>query len=88
MGWIERAKLRPEFVKPLLNAEKGAIIGPIETAEGYYFIRICNVMKEEKISFEKAAPAIERELKAKAIQKRREKYFKELREGAVIRILI
>ena len=88
MGWIERNKLRPEFIKPLQNAKKGDIAGPIETTEGYYFIRVCNIVKEETIPFEKAASVIEKELKEKAIRERREKYFKQLREGAVIRILI
>ena len=88
MGWIDRDKLRPEFAGPLSNAKKGDIIGPIEAPEGYYFIRICNLAASEQIPFEKAAPMIEKELREKAIRKRRETYINQLKEGAVIRILI
>ena len=88
MGWIDRDKLRPEFSEPLKNAKKGDIVGPIETPEGYYFIRICNIAGEERIAFEKAAPEIEKELREKAIKNKKNFYLRELKEGAVIRILI
>lgn len=88
MGWIDRDKLRPEFTNPLKEAQKGKIVGPIETPEGFYFIRVCNIAGEEKIPFDKVAPVIERELKEKAIQLRKERYIQHLKEGAVIRILI
>ena len=88
MGWIDRDKLRPEFTEPLKNAAKGTIAGPIETPEGYYFIRVCNLAGEEKIPFEKAAPLIEKELKEKAVETRKKMYIQQLKEEAVIRILI
>ena len=88
MGWLDRDKLRPEFAEPLKNAKKGDIIGPIETPEGYYFIRICNIAGKEKIPFDKAAPKIEKELRERAIQNKKRFYLRELKEGAVIRILI
>ena len=88
MGWIDRYKLRPECAEPLKNAKKGDIVGPIETPEGYYFIRICNISGEESIPFEKASQAIEKELREKAIRNKKNFYMRELKEGAVIRILI
>ena len=88
MGWIDRDKLRPEFAEPLKNAKKGDIVGPIETPEGYYFIRICNISGEESIPFEKASQAIEKELREKAIRNKKNFYMRELKVGAVIRILI
>ena len=88
MGWIDREKLRPEFAGALKNAKKGDIIGPVETPEGFYFIRVCNIAGEEKISFEKAAPEIEKELREKAIRNKKRFYLRELKEGAVIRTLI
>ena len=88
MGWIERDKLRPEFTKPLKNARKGMIVGPIDTPEGFYFIRVCDLAGEEKIPFEKAASQIEQELKEKAIQIRKKIYLHQIKEGAVIRMLL
>ena len=88
MGWIDRDKLRPEFAAPLASVKKGDIIGPVETPEGFYFIRISNLAAAEQIPFEKAAPLIEKELREKAIQERKEIYINRLKEGAVIRILI
>lgn len=88
MGWIDRDKLRPEFAGPLKDAKKGDIVGPIETPEAYYFIRVRGLAGEEKIPYEKAAPIIEKELREEAIQKRKKIYIDQLKEGAVIRILI
>ncbi|MBE6405659.1 MAG: hypothetical protein E7040_06530 [Lentisphaerae bacterium] len=88
MGWIDRDKLRPEFAAPLKNAKQGDIIGPVETPEGYYFIRVGKLAGEEQISYEKAAPEIEKELREKAIQYRKRIYLQELKDGAVIRLLI
>ena len=47
-----------------------------------------NLAGEEKIPFEKAAPLIEKELKVKAVETRKKMYIQQLKEEAVIRILI
>ena len=88
MGWIDRDKLRPEFSAALRNAEKGSITGPVETPEAFYFIRISNIAPAEKIPFEKALPEIEKELRYQEIRNRKDKYINDLKENAVISILI
>ena len=88
MGRIDRSKLRPEFAGPLSNAKKGDIVGPVETGEGYYFIRVSDIIEEKEISYEKVAPGIEKELREKAFKQRKQFYLNRLKEGAVIRILI
>lgn len=88
MGWIDRDKLRPEFEAALKNTQKGEIAGPVETPEAFYFIRLSDLAAAEKVPFEKAYPEIEKELRNAAILKRKEKYITELKEQAVIEVLI
>ena len=88
MGWIDRDKLRPEFAEALKEKTKNSITGPVETPEGFYFIRIMDTAPAEKIPFEKAYEEIERELRSKAIKERKEKYIRNLKESAVIQIQI
>lgn len=88
MGWIVRDKLRPEFSEVLRTAEEGKIVGPVETPEGYYFIRVTGIIPAEKVPFEKAAPEIERQLREKAVKERKKFYIDQLKEYAVIRMLI
>lgn len=40
LGWIECSELRPEFADEVKGKKVGTIIGPIETDEGTYFLRI------------------------------------------------
>lgn len=84
MGWIDRDKLRPEFSEALKEVKKGEIVGPVETPEGFYFIRICDIVAAEKVPFEKAAPTIGKKLKEKAVNERKKIYMEQLKEGAVI----
>ena len=87
MGWIDRDKLRPEFAEPLNNVKTGDIVGPVETPEGFYFIRVSNIAPAEKIPFEEAARTIEKTLKEKAVNERKHSYIEKLKGGAVILML-
>ena len=85
VGKIEMNKLRPEFLAVLKNAEKNEIKGPVETPEGFYFIRVNGISREEKLPFEKVSREIHDSLRRAALEKNRNDYKAELLSEAVVR---
>jgi parvulin-like peptidyl-prolyl isomerase len=85
MGAIDRKRLRPEFEAALKNAKTGFIAGPVETPEGFYFIRVGALAPSITQPFEKVGPDIKRKLDSSAKLVKREEYLRKLREKAVIR---
>ncbi len=85
MGWIDVDKLRPEFASALKNAKPGDIAGPVETPEGFYFLRLAERAPAQMLPFEKVAPEINKTLRNRAILDRRRIYTDQLKKEAVIR---
>lgn len=85
---VEMPKLRPEFQNALKEKKSGDVVGPVETAEAIFFIRIKSLQLATPIPFEKAAPELEEQLRRDAIRKKREEYGKSLRAKALIRYYI
>lgn len=85
---VELPKLRPEFQSAVKDKKTGDIIGPIDTPEAIFFIRIHSMQLSTPIPFEKAAPQLEEQLRRDAIRKKREEYGKRLREKALIQYYI
>ncbi len=85
LGWIECPELRPEFAKEIKNKKAGTIIGPVETDEGTYFIRIDDRKKATKAAFSKMLPQIKDQMEAKRRKAAYDKYLAKLRKKSVIR---
>ena len=84
-GYMPADKLRPEFAAALKGLQAGETVGPVETPEAFYFIRICGSRPAKKIPFSKIRDRIEKELMDRALTENRRKYEEKLREKAVIR---
>lgn len=82
---VEEHKLRPEFAPVLKKSKAGDIKGPVETLEGYYFIRVDSILPEKKVPFEKASEKIRFLLEELQRNKVRSEYAKQLKAGAVIK---
>ena len=85
---IEVPKLRPEFQVALKDKKSGDVIGPVDTAEAIFFVRIFRLQLSTPIPFEKIAPELEEQLRRDAIRKKREEYGKRLRAKALIQYYI
>ncbi len=85
MGTIDKDKLRPEFAQSLKDAKAGDVAGPVETPEGFYFIKLLSESAAETAPFEKAAPEIKRSLENSAKEAKRAAYLERLKEKAVVR---
>lgn len=84
-GPIDADKLRPEFAPAVLKMTPGEIAGPLETPEGFYFIRLDRILPEEKIPYEKAAGKIRNRLELRRKEDLRRAYGDKLKKQALIR---
>lgn len=84
-GYVEENKLRPEFAPVLKKGKEGDILGPVETLEGYYFIRIVSILAEKKIPFEEVSEKIRMFLEETRRAKVRKEYGERLKAGSVIK---
>ncbi|MBU8901491.1 MAG: peptidylprolyl isomerase [Victivallales bacterium] len=85
LGWIECSELRAEFATETKDKKIGEIIGPIETDEGTYFIRINDRKKATKADFIKMLPQIKQKIEAKRRKKAYDAYIAKLRKKSIIR---
>ena len=85
VGDVDEDKLRPEFSAVLQKAAIGDMPGPVETPEGYYFIRVENITAEKKIPYENVAEKIRQHLENAERIKIRRSYGERLKAGAVIK---
>lgn len=85
---VEMPKLRPEFQTALKDKKIGDVIGPVQTPEAFFFIRIKSLQLSTPIPFDKIAPELERRMRTEAIQKKRDEYSKRLRQQALIQYFI
>lgn len=78
LGWFEKGRMVPEFADAAFAAEKGALIGPVQTKFGFHVILIDD--KREAIPLEEAAEKIKSQLRNEVAQA----YIEEVRKGATI----
>ena len=83
----ERSKLRPEFAEALKDAAASAIIGPVKTPEGLYFIRVDSVKASELVPFSGAEEVIRRDLTYYRNALKRAEYIGKLRNKSFVRYL-
>jgi peptidyl-prolyl cis-trans isomerase SurA len=84
LGWIECSELRPEFSKVTKGKKVGTIVGPIETDEGIYFLRINDRKKAVKAEFSKMIPDIKAKIEAERKEKAYKAYIAKLRKKSII----
>jgi parvulin-like peptidyl-prolyl isomerase len=85
LGWIESSELREEFGKETKGKKVGSIIGPIETDEGTYFLRINDRKEATKAEFSKMLPKIKEKIETKRRKKAYDAYIAKLRKKSIIR---
>jgi len=85
LGWIECSELREEFAEASKDKKVGTIVGPIQTDEGIYFIRINERKGATKANFAKMLPQIKEKIEAKRREKAYNKYIAKLRKKSIIR---
>lgn len=82
---IEMNQLRPEFIDALKGKSASEIVGPIETPEAFFFLRILGIEPAKRAPFNEVGETIRIRLLNDAIKKKRVQYAENLRKRAVIR---
>lgn len=82
---IEMNKLRPEFIEALQGKAASEIVGPVETPEAFFFLRVLGIEPAKRAPFNEVSETIRKRLMSDAIRKRRVQYAEDLRKRAVIR---
>ena len=85
VGAVDEDKLRPEFAKVVKTMRPGQIEGPLETPEGFYFIRLDSIRPQQEIPYEKAAEEITKRLEDQQRDQLRRAYGEKLKKQALIR---
>lgn len=85
LGWIECSELRPEFAEEIKDKKVGTIVGPIETDEGTYFLRINDRKGATKAEFAKMLPQIKDKIESKHKEEAYKAYIAKLRKKSIIR---
>ncbi len=81
-------KLRPEFQTVLKGAKEGAIIGPVETPEAVFFLRINRIHPAAVKPFEEVSGMLQERIRQRKIREKREEYKQKLLSKALIKYYI
>lgn len=65
VGWFEKGRMVEEFSNAAFAAEKGAIVGPVETRFGFHIIEVLD--KRDATPLEEVKPQIEQAVRKEAI---------------------
>jgi len=85
VGWIEQKRLRPEFSAALKGKKAGAIVGPVATDEGIYFLALPELKPGKTSTFRQVLPQLREKIMAKRRRLAFDKYTAELKKNSVIR---
>ena len=72
IGWIDRSKLRKDFLELVKDADSGDVVGPIKSKDGYYFLYVADIRRKKTESFKQTKKSI----KEKLTKERKEKDYK------------
>jgi len=78
LGWFEKGRMVPEFADAAFAANKGDIVGPIQSKYGFHIISVDD--KREAIPVEEVSDKIKGQLRNEVV----EAYIEELKKGATI----
>ncbi|MBM4391318.1 MAG: peptidylprolyl isomerase [Deltaproteobacteria bacterium] len=78
LGWFEKGRMVPEFGDAVFAAEKGALLGPIETKFGFHVIEVQD--KRDAVPVDEVKDKIKSQLRNEVV----ESYIEELKKGATI----
>ncbi|MBW1878287.1 MAG: peptidylprolyl isomerase [Deltaproteobacteria bacterium] len=78
LGWFEKERMFREVSEAAFAAEKGALLGPLETRMGYHLVLVED--KRDKTPIEDVRPQLEQMIKKDVV----EAYITQLQEGATI----
>jgi peptidyl-prolyl cis-trans isomerase C len=86
LGYFAKGDMVPEFEKAAFSLPVGGVSNPVLTDFGYHIIKVDEKRASQKFAFEDAKNDLEQFLYQKKAQKKYEKWLKELRSKATIKM--
>ena len=86
LGEVTRGELLPDLDKAVINANSGAVIGPIETKSGWHILKVEQRLPSEVPAFESIKDKIRKDAGEDAWQRDYKAYIERLRKEAFIQI--
>lgn len=65
LGYVQRGRMIPELEDAAFKTKAGEIIGPVETKEGFYIIKVEDHKQEKQLSFDEVKDKIRKVLEGK-----------------------
>ncbi|MBN2798167.1 MAG: peptidylprolyl isomerase [Deltaproteobacteria bacterium] len=78
LGWFEKARMVPSFAEAAFAANKGDVVGPVQSQYGYHIIEVLD--KREVTPLEEVRPTLEKGLQQKVV----EDYIEQIKASATI----
>jgi parvulin-like peptidyl-prolyl isomerase len=86
-GWIEPGLLKPELAQAAQALERGQFSGIVETAEGFYMLKVDERQEGGVAAFETVRGRIQKELERKEAERLYTAWARRLRDEASVRIM-
>jgi len=84
LGYVHRGRMAPEVENVAFDMKIGEIMGPVETEQGFYIIKVEDKQQERQLSFDEAREKIKKELEGKKKEERKKEWLSALRHKAKI----
>lgn len=84
LGYIHRGRMEPDIEKAAFGLKTGETMGPAETEQGFYLIKVEDRIPERQLSFDEVKERIRSELEGRKKEETRKEWVNSLREKAKI----
>jgi len=84
LGYIHKGRIMPEIEQVAFGLKNGEVMGPVETPEGFYIIKVEDHKQERQLTFDEAKDKIKMELEQEKREARNKEWLSALRGKAKI----
>ncbi|GAB4175754.1 MAG: peptidylprolyl isomerase PEB4 [Terrimicrobiaceae bacterium] len=80
IGWVAQDSLQPEVRKAVEALKAGAVAGPVQLDDGFYFVKVLEIKDSRTATLEEVKPRIVDLLREQRIRQNREAYLAKLQQ--------
>ena len=84
VGWLAEESIQPAIRKAVTNLAKGSTAGPIELADGSYFVKVIDIKEPRAATLDEVKPQLVRALREEREKLNRQTYLNQLQTQSPI----